>query len=161
MMWMRHAARPRPSWLRVAITALGAAALLVGLLAMHVVMSGGHAHSVETASSSGALTDHDTHELDAMATAPTLTALHAMAALPAAVLGAAADPCDGTCPPAHTVIAMTCIIALLISVLVLVVAVIVRRWVRLSHGIRSLASRVAGLAFPDPPSLLVLSISRT
>jgi Family of unknown function (DUF6153) len=153
MMWMRHATRPRPSWLRVAITALGAAALLVGLLATHVVISGGHsghAHSADSSASSTVPTaDHTAHEL------------HAMAALPAAMLGAAADPCDGTCPPAHTVIAMTCIIALLISVLVLVVAVIVRRWVRLSHGIRSLASRVAGLAFPDPPSLLVLSISRT
>lgn len=159
MIWMRHATHPRASWLRVAITALGAAALLVGLLAMHVVVSGGHsghAHSADSSASSTApAADHTAHELHAMATVP------ALAALPAPMLDAAGDPCDGTCPPAHTLIAMTCIIALLISVLILVVAVILRRWVRLRHGIRSLASRVAGLAFPDPPSLLVLSISRT
>ncbi|MFB9072359.1 hypothetical protein ACFFX0_14595 [Citricoccus parietis] len=92
----------------------------------------------------------------------TIAAAAAAAAATAATAGGGATgdlDCEG-CPAAHLGLAMTCLVALLLVLLVLTPP----RLQRVSFGQRLRAGPKTGLAHPvvpRPPSLQVLCISRT
>lgn len=80
-------------------------------------------------------------------------------------LAASADDCDGTCVaghdmPGHSLMGMVCILALVIYVLIFFVPVLFARGGFGQNLLRSLATTLAGLASPSPPSLSMLSLSR-
>lgn len=121
-------------------------AILVGLLAMHTFSSdsGGHMNSAVAMS-----TDMSTH------------AINDLTAAPAQVM--TATDCDGMCDPAHMMTDMACVLALLVTVLVLAITAS-RRWSTFLASLRGrwltiVATAVA--AMPPPPDLNALSISRT
>ncbi|WP_392341582.1 DUF6153 family protein (plasmid) [Leifsonia sp. P73] len=135
----------RNSWHRVAFLALGVAAIVVGLLAMHVI----------TATS----TDHTGHHTAATTHEHADTML--MTDTPPA--GAATTDCNGACESGHNMASMACLLALLITTLILTVRVIISRWGSdLYRLVAALSAALpAAVAPPSPPSLLTLSISRT
>ncbi len=124
-------------WKRLAIILLAVPAILIGLLAMHVLTIGAsHAH--ESAS-------HVSMPVGESATAHQLEASN----------------CDGLCGPEHDLLGMACILALLTTALLLTVHLTLSRWGSLPAVAIRIMARIAALAPPQPPSLLVLSISRT
>lgn len=135
----------RNSWHRVAFLALGVTAIMVGLLAMHVI----------TATSS----DHTGHHPAATTHEHTDT----MLMTDPAPASAATTDCNGACEFGHNMANMACLLALLITTLILTVRVIISRWGSdLYRLIAALSAALpAALAPPSPPSLLTLSISRT
>ena len=135
----------RNSWHRIAFLALGVAAIVVGLLAMHVI----------TATS----TDHTGHHTAATTHEHTDT----MLMTDTSPAGAATTDCNGACESGHNMASMACLLALLITTLILTVRVIISRWGSdLYRLVAALSAALpAALAPPSPPSLLALSISRT
>lgn len=125
-----------------------AVALIAGLLAMHT-LTAGNAH-LESAPAMSSAADHD----QPMASA--------------AVEGTAADPghCLGDCGapgnvPDHSMLMMVCVLALLAAVIIVLAPALLAR-LSMSLGVVVLAADVPrALPRPRPPSLLVLSISRT
>jgi len=132
-------------WKRLAIVLIAIPAILVGILAMHFLTMSNAAHPV------------DAHGLSHMTTASgevaVTEAVHAPSAAP--------SDCDGMCGTEHDMIGMACVLALLFTALLLVVHLILLRWDSLKMLATSILARVSALAPPEPPSLLVLSISRT
>jgi hypothetical protein len=122
-------------------------ALLAGLLAMHTIASAMGGHNDATASTM-AMQGAD-HHADGMV-------------VPGGQSSGAGD-CAGTCDPGHPMATMVCILALLMTVLALgalrrpALGGLLR--VVLPPLRRILAS--AAVAFPIPPNLDALSISRT
>ena len=106
-------------------------AILVGLLAMHFLTAGGPSESAHTQSMS------------------------AVASMPTPV-----DDCESSCAPSHEMLGMICVLALLAAV-VFPVRPIRIRWDYLPRVTANGAARAVSLAPPQPPSLHVLSISRT
>ena len=74
-----------------------------------------------------------------------------------------APDCNGMCDSGHNMTAMVCLLALLITTLILIVRVVIARWgTTLRRLVGDLAEALlATRAPPSPPSLLTLSISRT
>lgn len=72
-----------------------------------------------------------------------------------------AEDCDGICGTSHDMLGMMCVLGLLVSVVLLVLHLIVIRWAELLRPLSGLVAKAATLAPPEPPSLYVLSISRT
>lgn len=132
-------------WHRIAVLVLGVAAIVVGLLAMHVITATSSDHT----SHHTAATTHEHGGTIAM-TDPSPT-------------GAATTDCNSTCESGHNMASMACLLALLITTLILSVRVIINRWGSdLYRLIAALSAALpAALAPPSPPSLLTLSISRT
>jgi hypothetical protein len=127
---------------RWAFALLAVPAILVGILAMHFLAGlpngGGQAHAMSA--SAPAVAEHMSTE-----------------AVPPV-----SDSCSAQCGPAHEMTAMACLL------LALLVAAVLLAGAMGSTGAlspRMLLARVGaatgGLAPPRPPSLLVLSISRT
>lgn len=123
------------------------AALVAGLLAMHIVASamGGHNDApASTMAMQGAV-----HHADAIA-------------VPGDESTAVSD-CADSCDPGHSMVTMVCVLALLITVLALGAL----RRPALSGLLRAILLPLrrivafAAAAFPLPPSLNALSISRT
>jgi hypothetical protein len=122
-------------------------ALVAGLLAMHTIASamGGH------------------NDSPASTMAMQATGNHADVTVVPGGESTAVSDCAGTCDPGHSMATMVCVLALLISVLALgalrppALASLLR--VMLAPLRRIVASAAA--AFPLPPSLDALSISRT
>jgi hypothetical protein len=129
-------------WHRIAVLVLGVAAIVVGLLAMHVI-SGGDRTSHHTAVS----TQQHGDTMTMMGTSP---------------VSAAVD-CNGTCESGHNMGSMACLLALLITTIILTVRVIITRWGSdLYRLIAALSAAMPATVAPRlPPSLLTLSISRT
>ena len=125
-----------------------AVALIAGLLAMHT-LTAGNAH-LESAPAISSAADHD----------------QAMAG--PAVEGTAIDAghCLGDCGapgnmPNHSILMMVCVLALLAAVIIVLAPALLAR-LSMSLGVVVLvADMPRALPRPRPPSLLVLSISRT
>ncbi len=133
---------------RLVIALFAVPAILLGLLAMHVLANGGMTEASSPHASSPA---HSPEQSMAMA-----------------VSSDSQSPayCGGECGPNHNMpnhdmLSMICVLALLISVLLLVPPLILTRWQELRRDILALIAKTAALAPPDPPSLHALSISRT
>ena len=114
---------------------------MVGLLAMHS-LNLEHTSSESTVASATASAHHA-----GMATGDNLVGT--------------ADDCAGPCAPEHSMTAMVCILALLVSLLLIGAIRVVAGWKPFWRWVASITERVAALPLPAPPSLHALSISRT
>lgn len=144
-------ALPAPSasllsgWKRLAIVLLAVPAILVGLLAMHVLTTG-PSHAADAHGSIG----HASMAADESVSAHTLTA-HSHET----------TDCDSVCGADHDMLGMACILALLMTALIVTVRLTLLRWSSPPPIASTIMARISALAPPQPPSLLVLSISRT
>lgn len=146
MIEVGRALRPRCSLWRTLIFSLAAiGTILVGLVAMHSLnIEGGHSGHSAASSLAGSADHHVTGGAEG-----------------AAVVDPLASPagCDSDCE--HSLTVMSCILALMVTVIVLGAS----RATSISAGILRVLSPVlelrATLAPAVPPSLHVLSISRT
>lgn len=134
------------SFARLLMAVAVSLAVIVGLLAMHTLSTADSAHGSRHAE--------------------VATEAHGTAQMP--IAGQSADagpqPCDCVEPapaPAHSMLLMSCVLALLVVLLLLAPPSLVGTL----GALRSIGTGVArahgALARPQPPSLLVLSISRT
>ncbi|OJX78863.1 DUF6153 family protein [Leifsonia sp. 71-9] len=156
----------RNSWHRIAFLALGVAAIVVGLLAMHVITATstdhtGHHTAATTHEHTDTMLMTDTSPAGAAATTHEHT--DTMLMTDTSPAGAATTDCNGACESGHNMASMACLLALLITTLILTVRVIISRWGSdLYRLVAALSAALpAALAPPSPPSLLALSISRT
>ena len=133
---------------RLLIALLAVPAILVGLLAMHVLTTTGMGDT----SASAATPAHHMGEAS-------LVANESAAGNPA--MPSPAEDCGGLCGPGHDMLGMICVLALLVTVVLLALHLILIRWEELWRVITTLTAKAAALAPPAPPSLHVLSISRT
>jgi hypothetical protein len=122
------------------------AALIIGLLAMHTFTSSmsGHAHSVAVTAPAHAGMAHDAQLAGAGDAGPVIT------------------QCFGTCG-SDADLAMACVLALLVTTLLLSAARGAHAW-HSSRQVWPAAARTivfAALPMPTPPDLHALSISRT
>jgi len=145
-------ARLRDSpWRRLAIALVGVPAILIGLLAMHVLTNGGMSGS----SSPHTISAHTAVvEIDHSAEAALATAADPSMPLPA-------SDCGGMCGPSHDVLGMICVLALLATVVLLALHLVLIRWEELRRVVATLLAKASAMAPLEPPSLHVLSISRT
>jgi len=137
----------RSRWNRLALALVAIPALLIGLLAMHVLDGATSKSPVHSA------TNVAMHSTSVMAMAD-------QKGMPADVGSVASESCDNSCPPAHDMDAMACVLALLVTAVLLWIRPSAVRW----HPLRLAKAAVighAGLAPPRPPSLYVLSVCRT
>lgn len=137
---------------RLAIALLAVPAILVGLLAMHVLTTDGMSDAGMPVASA---THHDHAEASHRADAT----MAAMASTPGAP--APAEDCGGMCGPGHEMLGMICGLALLITVVLITLQLILTGWQPLKRMAVAIAATAAALAPLPPPSLHVLSISRT
>lgn len=142
---------------RIVVLLLAVTGIVVGLLAMHTLttVTGDHGahHTVTT-----------THDDSGIAAAgATMTHRAAMVGDDETGMFHGASDCNGTCQSGHNMANMVCLLALLVLTLVMTLRVIFTRWGNDLHRlIAALAAALpATLAPPSPPSLHVLSISRT
>ena len=132
--------RPRSSWRRVVIALLAVPAILIGLLAMHFLASESLAP--------------ESHSMTASAAdSPMVAVAHNEAPAPVG--------CDEMCAPTHDMLGMACVLALLVSADLIIFHVFLFRFRTLGAALRQIVARLSALAPPAPPSLHVLSISRT
>lgn len=137
-------ARPH-AWRRMTLALVGVAAILVCLLAMS------HGTVTPAGGSPGAKA------------APTSTAF-AEQLLPTADPGGAAptaEQCGATCLPADGMVATACILVLLAAVAVAAVDLLATRWSSVRGFLVALTAHAGALVPPAPPSLHILSVSRT
>ncbi|MEQ1734898.1 MAG: DUF6153 family protein [Rhodoglobus sp.] len=137
---------------RLAIALLAVPVILVGLLAMHVLTTG---EMGDTGIAVASASHHDRTD----APPSTNATMAAMASTP----GAPAPPedCSGMCGPGHEMLGMVCGLALLITVVLITLQLIFTRWQPLRRVAITIAATAAALAPLPPPSLHILSISRT
>ena len=133
---------PSRVWRRLAIGLLGVAALLICLLA-----SAGN-----TTSGSGNVAAAQTTQSAEQVMTP---------AVSLAMPSLSDERCGEACAPVHEVIAVACMLVLLVTVVLLAADLILTRRTLLRQVLVALAAKAAALAPPAPPSLHVLSISRT
>ena len=136
-------AHPRV-WRRLVTGLLGVAAILVCLLAMN------HG-SVSEVSGSGTT---------AAAAQGAQSAEQVVPALDRDVTPPAGERCGVACAP-HQAVTAACILLLLVTMLVLAASLNLTRRTLLRQVLGALAARATALAPPAPPSLYLLSISRT
>lgn len=139
-------------WRRLAIALFAVPAILIGLLAMHVLTTGGmsesgapHAMGAQTTDTAVAL--HGANEVMAPALSPDMPT--------------PAGDCGSLCGPTHEMLGMLCVLALMVTIVLLTLHLVLIRWEELRRIVPALVARAAALAPPAPPSLHVLSISRT
>lgn len=135
---------PPPVWKRLAVVLLAVPAILVGLLAMHVPTT-------------GVAPSPDAHG----STTQAAIVVNGSAADNLAAPAQTETDCEPACVPEHDLLGMACILALLMTALLLTVRLTLLRWVPVGALASTVMARLANLAPPQPPSLLVLSISRT
>jgi hypothetical protein len=138
---LRGALQPQGALVRrMLLTVVAIAAIIIGILAMHAFSTGSH-HAASADASSASGSHHD--------------AAIAMSESPPAL-----DTCGAGCEPADAMVAAACILALLIVVIVLIPPASRQALLQMLLGtIRIVPS--GSLVRRRPPSLLVLSISRT
>ena len=130
-------------WKRLAIVLLAVPAILVGLLAMHILTNAAH-HGAP----------HGLGHANVVASEPAFSAM--VDSHPQQT-----SDCDGACGTEHDMLGMACVLALLLTALLLVVHLTLLRSNSIRLIVNRMLARVAALAPLQPPSLLVLSISRT
>lgn len=141
---------------RLVIALFAVPTILLGLLAMHVLANGGMSQA------SASLTSITQTSDGASAQSPESS----MAFSVGSDRPSPADDCGGGCGPSHDMpshemLGMICVLALLISVLLLMPPLILSRWDQLQRALLAQITKAAAVAPPTPPSLHVLSISRT
>lgn len=141
-------ARRHVLWLRVVLALIAVPAVLAGLLAMHI-LSGSAGET--SAASHHAAAFAQTADADASTVA---TQNHDDS-------GVGAGVCGPDCEREHQMSAAACALALLVAALALTVGTGWFRMGWLLRPIRYLSQMTRSPAEPAPPSLLVLSISRT
>ena len=138
----RLALRPqRELWRHLLLSLAVVATIVVSLLAMHSLNTE-HAASESSFTAVTAVGHHDTGIATGLSPA-----------------GVAAD-CGDPCAPEHLMTTMACILALLVSVL-LVGVIRVIAWQPVRNQMIALAERSTTLRLSVPPSLYALGISRT
>lgn len=146
----------RSGTIRRSLTLLIAvAAIVTGILGMHALLGGtGNAASAHAVQSLSVVGDSHIAELTASGHDGVVTFA---ASAPSAVTDCAA----GACAPGHNMAAMLCLVALLAAALLLAPA-IDRSCTTIFHAIVARTRELISLVAPiSPPSLHVLSISRT
>lgn len=131
---------------RVLIAVFAVPVIVFGLLAMHVLTTLGASPSPD----GSMMTSH--HMMSETSGAQVTTP---------PMMNAVPDSCGGTCGPEHDMISMICVLALLVTMLLLTVQLIRIRWDELKLWARACSPRPNALPAPRPPSLHALSISRT
>jgi len=135
--------RPQRTLLReVLLTLVAVAAIVVGLLAMHSLNLDNTQHGAGSAAQMAAPAHHET------------------GTAPLGEHGSSSD-CAGVCGPGHSMTVMACVLVLLVTMIVLGARLAVSRWHELRRWAAALVAWAVALAPPTPPSLHVLSISRT
>lgn len=138
---------------RLAIALFAVPAILVGVLAMNLLTATG-------------MSDHGTNPASAAHQASDTAFVHVVSA-DAAMLApipsapALAEVCGALCGPSHVMFEMVCVLALLVTVVLFTVRLIPTGGQPLKRVLSALVAKAASLAPPPPPSLHVLSISRT
>ena len=131
-------------WRRLAIGVLGVAALLICLLAMNHGAGDNIGGSGKVAAAQSVQ-----------------SAEKVMTPVPdRGVALLSGEQCGGMCAP-NEVVAVACMLVLLVTVVLLATDLIMTRRTFLRQVLVTLAAKAAALAPPAPPSLHVLSISRT
>jgi hypothetical protein len=136
----------RGSTRRILTAFFAVSAVVFGLLAMHVMITLGASPSPD---GSGMTSHHvmsETSRAD-LTTSP--------------MMNATPDGCAGTCSPEHDMISMICVLALLVTLLLLTVQLFRIPWDELRLWSRAHTPRPNARPAPKPPSLHALSISRT
>ncbi len=124
----------------------GIAAILVGLLAMHALTSDTSVGRSAQTSDSSMLT-----------MAGTAVALAESASSGMSV----SNGCTGACDLGHEMLGSACVLALLITVLLFTLHLFVVSRPEARRVVQALVAKASALVPPAPPSLEVLSISRT
>jgi hypothetical protein len=130
---------------RLVLTMFAVPAILIGLLAMHVLASGN-------------MTDTQDHNYGGVLATSVGTDM-AMAASSGTV--DLSHGCGGVCMPSHDLLGMICILAVLAGAILFGLQLVLAGWPSLTRIFGALQVKAAALAPPTPPSLHVLSISRT
>lgn len=141
---------------RVIVLLLAVTGILIGLLAMHTFTAGPSGPSLHQAAEiSQELSGTGIVEHAALPTEASMAPVGAHGMVP--------PDCNGMCDSEHNMAGMVCLLALLITTLILIVRVVIARWaITLRRLVGDLAEDLfATRAPPSPPSLLTLSISRT
>lgn len=141
-------ARLRGSGWQRAIALFAVPAILLCVLAMPVLMSDGPNDSGQ----SPAMLTHTTATVMGPSEGAAATSPHAPAS---------AEDCGGLCGPSDDMLGMLCVFALLVTGVFLTLHLILIRWEELRQLVTALAVKAVALAPPPPPSLHILSISRT
>jgi hypothetical protein len=126
---------------RTLLSVVAIAAIIVGVLAMHALSTGSH-HTASADAGSASGSHHDAGIAMSESAAPAL------------------DACGAGCEPADAMVVAACILALLIVVIVLIPAASRQALLQMSPGTMRIVPN-GSPARRRPPSLLVLSISRT
>ena len=130
------------AWQRVVVALVAVPAILVGLLAMHVLAASGEI----------------TGQHNAMATTSVMAPTIMTTPPVVSVAG-----CPPFCTPHHDMAAMACILALLLTALAVLALAAFGGWRAVPGAlavISALLAHASGLSPPRPPSLEFLSISR-
>lgn len=139
-------------WQRLTMAVFALPAILIGVIAMHVLSNDGMAESAAA---------HATGSGPMIASGPVHGADEGIASAQGPGLPAPAEGCEGLCGPGHAMLGMICVLALLVTSVLLTLRLMLVRCADVRRMVRSLAANAAALAPPTPPSLHVLSISRT
>ena len=127
----------------------GIAAILVGLLAMHALTS-------DTSDTSVGRTAQ-TSESAMLTMGGTAVALSESASSGMSV----SSGCSGACDLGHEMLGSACVLALLVTVLLFTLHLFVVSRPEARRVVHALVAKASALVPPAPPSLEVLSISRT
>ena len=140
---LRRALQPRRLlWRNLLVSLVAVTAIVVGLLTMHsLTLEHGGGSSIVSSSTTG---DH--HDA-------TMVADHSAVGT--------ADSCGDPCAPGHSMTVMACVLALLISVLLVGAVRMITAGSPIRTRFTALVERAAALPLPAPPSLHALCISRT
>ncbi|MGW4931280.1 DUF6153 family protein [Agromyces sp. NPDC004153] len=143
---------------RLLVSLAVAVALIAGLLAMHVISASGSDHAV---AGPVTISEHAHHPVARGHADPGKQATHFS---PRHTVSG--EPCDGECEmpagmPTHSMLMAACVLALVGAILLLLPPVS-RAWPATLEATRIAAARILQAVAPSrPPSLHVLSISRT
>jgi len=127
-------------------------AVLIGLVAMHSLTSGGMNETAITTLPSASVGHH---------TSSTVPLADMVAMAPSHDAPAPGGDCGGPCMPSHDMLGMLCVLALLVTVIVFAMRLLLGALPALRSVLGTLHRKAVALAPPSPPSLHVLSISRT
>ncbi|WP_136708050.1 DUF6153 family protein [Agromyces sp. H66] len=148
MSTIRVLVRSRSQAGRLILSLLAAIGVIVGLLAMHTISSQGPAHGHSTEASTGQQVEESS-----------IGAVPVWAAIDA-------EPCGDSCAspshgPDHSMLMVTCVLALLVVLIVLAPPSMLAKLASALALWRRYAIVLGRVARPRPPSLSLLSISRT
>ena len=139
--------------LRLAIVVFAVPAILVGLLALHVLTTVG-LNDVGTSLCSG------THH-DGSASVQHMAATMAASTMPSHSPSGQPEGCGGMCAPGHEMLEMICVLALLVTAVLFTLQLILTGWQPFKRVAAAITATTAALAVRPAPSLHVLSVSRT